>query len=59
MGAIQGLRLLENLTEVDKSQIMVTGGSYGALNTMWLSSIAGERIAGAVPYIATIDRTIA
>jgi len=55
MGAIQGLRLLENLTEVNKSQIMVTGGSYGALNTMWLASIAGERIAGAIPYIAIGD----
>ncbi len=54
-GAIQGLRVLENLTRVDKTKIMVTGGSYGALNTMWLSSICGERIAGAVPYIAVGD----
>ncbi|TFG11728.1 MAG: alpha/beta fold hydrolase [Promethearchaeota archaeon] len=55
MGAIQGLRLLENLSYLDTSQIVVTGGSYGALNTMWLSSIAGERIAAAIPYIAIGD----
>jgi len=54
-GAIQGLRVLESLTNVDNSSIMVTGGSYGALNTMYLASIAGERIAGAVPYIAVGD----
>ncbi len=54
-GAIQGLRVLENLSYVDNSKIFVTGSSYGALNTMWLASIAGERIAGAVPYIAIGD----
>jgi len=54
-GAVQGLRLLENLSLVNNSQIMVTGSSYGALNTMWLSGICGERIAGALPYIAVGD----
>lgn len=54
-GAIQGLRILESLPEVDNSKIMVTGASYGGLNTMWLSSICGDRIAGALPYIATGD----
>ncbi|MHA1294093.1 MAG: alpha/beta hydrolase family protein, partial [Promethearchaeota archaeon] len=54
-GAIQGLRVLENLTLVNNSKIMVTGGSYGALNTMWLSGVCGERIAGALPYIAIGD----
>jgi len=54
-GAIQGLRLLESQTTVNTSQILVTGGSYGALNTMWLSSVCGERIAGAIPYIAIGD----
>lgn len=54
-GAIQGLRLLENLTMVNNSQIMVTGSSYGGLNTMWLSGICGERIAGALPHVAVGD----
>ncbi|MGV9205868.1 MAG: alpha/beta fold hydrolase, partial [Promethearchaeia archaeon] len=54
-GAIQGLRLLENQSFINESQIMVTGSSYGGLNTMWLSGICGERIAGAVPYIAVGD----
>jgi pimeloyl-ACP methyl ester carboxylesterase len=53
--AIQALRLLENLTIVDNSSIIVTGSSYGGFNTMWLSSIAGERIAGAIPMIAWGD----
>ncbi len=54
--AIQALRILEeNITEVDKSKIMVTGSSYGGFNTMWLSSIAGERIAGAIVMIAWGD----
>jgi len=48
--AIQGLRVLEDLTLVNNSQIFVTGGSYGALNTMWLSGVIGApRIAAAVP----------
>ena len=50
--AIQGLRVLENLPFVNKSQIFVTGASYGGLNAMWLSGICGERIAGIVSYIA-------
>ncbi|MFX1453411.1 MAG: alpha/beta hydrolase family protein, partial [Promethearchaeota archaeon] len=54
-GAIQGLRVLENLTIVDNSKIMITGASYGALNTMWLSGICGDRIAGALPYIMVGD----
>ena len=54
-GAIQGLRVLENMTLVNNSKIMVTGASYGALNTMWLSGICGDRIAGAIPYIALGD----
>lgn len=54
-GAIQGLRVLETLNYVNKSQIMVTGTSYGAMNTMWLSGICGDRIAGALPYIALGD----
>ncbi|MFO8020084.1 MAG: alpha/beta fold hydrolase [Promethearchaeia archaeon] len=54
-GAIQGLRVLENQSLINKSQIMVTGRSYGGLNTMWLSGISGERIAGAVPFIAVGD----
>ena len=54
-GAIQALRVLENLPNVDNSSIIVTGESYGALNTMYLSSICGERIAGAVPYVAVGD----
>ena len=54
-GAIQGLRILESLTKVDNSKIMVTGESYGGLNTMWLSSICGDRIAGAVPFISAGD----
>jgi len=53
--AIQGLRVLEGRTDVDNTSIMVTGGSYGAINTMYLSSICGERIAGAVPYVANGD----
>lgn len=54
-GAIQGLRLLENLPLVNNSQIMVTGKSYGGLNAMWLAGIAGERIAGVTAYIAIGD----
>ncbi|TFG27352.1 MAG: hypothetical protein EU532_07680 [Promethearchaeota archaeon] len=54
-GAIQGLRLLENLEFVDASKILVSGSSYGGLNTIWLSSICGERIAGALPFIAVGD----
>lgn len=54
-GAIQGLRVLETLNYVNISQIMVTGTSYGAMNTMWLSGIYGDRIAGALPYIALGD----
>lgn len=33
-GAIQGLRVLESLVLVNNSEIMVTGSSYGGLNTM-------------------------
>jgi len=54
-GAIQGLRVLENLPLVNNSQIMVTGKSYGGLNAMWLAGIAGERIAGVTSYIAIGD----
>ncbi|NVM46015.1 MAG: prolyl oligopeptidase family serine peptidase [Candidatus Lokiarchaeota archaeon] len=54
-GAIQGLRVLENLPLVNNSQIMVTGKSYGGLNAMWLAGIAGERIAGVTAYIAIGD----
>lgn len=54
-GAIQGLRLLENQSIINNSQIMVTGSSYGGLNTMWLSGICGNRIAGVLPYIAVGD----
>ncbi len=54
-GAIQGLRVLESLGSVERSKMMVTGSSYGALSTMWLSGICGDRIAGAVPYIAMGD----
>jgi dienelactone hydrolase len=53
--AIQALRVLESFPIVDNSSIMVTGLSYGGFNTMWLSSIAGERIAGAIPMIAWGD----
>ena len=45
--AIQGLRVLESIAIIDNSKIMVTGGSFGGLNTMWLASVCGERIAGA------------
>ncbi len=54
-GAIQGLRVLETLTFVNNSQIMVTGKSYGGLNAMWLAGILGERIAGVTAYIAIGD----
>jgi cephalosporin-C deacetylase-like acetyl esterase len=54
-GAIQGLRVLENLSFVNNSQIMVTGKSYGGLNAMWLASVAGERIAGILAYISIGD----
>jgi cephalosporin-C deacetylase-like acetyl esterase len=53
--AIQGLRVLENFTLVDNTQIMVTGESYGGLNAMWLSAICGERISGIISYIAIGD----
>jgi cephalosporin-C deacetylase-like acetyl esterase len=53
--AIQGLRILENLPIVNKSQIFVTGASYGGLNAMWLSGICGDQIAGVVSYIAIGD----
>lgn len=53
--AIQGLRVLESLSFVNNSQIMVTGKSYGGLNAMWLAGIAGERIAGVSVYIAIGD----
>ena len=54
-GAIQGLRVLEALSFVNNSQIMVTGKSYGGLNAMWLAGILGERIAGVTAYIAIGD----
>jgi cephalosporin-C deacetylase-like acetyl esterase len=53
--AIQGLRVLESLSFVNNSQIIVTGKSYGGLNAMWLAGIAGERIAGVSVYIAVGD----
>ncbi len=53
--AIQGLRVLENSTLVDNTQIMVTGESYGGLNAMWLSAICGDRISGLISYIAIGD----
>ncbi|MHA1149939.1 MAG: alpha/beta fold hydrolase [Promethearchaeota archaeon] len=53
--AIQGLRVLENLTIVNNSKIMVAGGSFGALNTFYLSGICGERIAGCQPIGAVGD----
>ncbi len=55
-GAIQGLRILEQYSLVDNSKIMVTGGSYGALNCMYLAGICGgERIAGITPLGAVGD----
>ena len=54
-GAIQGLRILESFNLVDDSKIIVTGSSYGALNTMWLAGICGQKIVGALPYIAMGD----
>jgi len=54
-GAIQGLRVLEALSFVNNSQIMVTGKSYGGLNAMWLAGILGDRIAGVTAYIAVGD----
>lgn len=54
-GAIQGLRVLESLSFVNISQIMVTGKSYGGLNAMWLAGISGERIAGVTAYISIGD----
>jgi len=54
-GAIQGLRVLENLTIVNNSQIIITGISYGGLNSMWLAGICGERISGVIPYVAIGD----
>ncbi len=54
-GAIQGLRVLENRTDINNSQIMVTGTSYGGLNTMWLAGICGERISSVNPIIAVGD----
>ncbi|MHA1438432.1 MAG: alpha/beta hydrolase family protein [Promethearchaeota archaeon] len=53
--AIQGLRVLENLSIVDDSKIMVAGGSFGALHVMYLSGICGERICGAQPIGAVGD----
>ncbi len=54
-GAIQGLRVLETLSFVNNSQIMVTGKSYGGLNAMWLAGILGEKIIGVTAYIAIGD----
>ncbi|MHA1471826.1 MAG: alpha/beta hydrolase family protein, partial [Promethearchaeota archaeon] len=54
-GAIQGLRVLETLSFVNNSQIMVAGKSYGGLNAMWLAGILGDRIAGVTAYIAIGD----
>jgi len=56
-GAIQGLRVLETISMVNDSQIIVTGISYGGLNAMWLAGICGERISGVIPYIAIGDIT--
>ncbi|MFW9938761.1 MAG: alpha/beta hydrolase family protein [Candidatus Thorarchaeota archaeon] len=54
-GAIQGLRVLENISIVNNSQILVTGISYGGFNAMWLAGICGERISGVIPYVAIGD----
>ncbi len=54
-GAIQALRVLETIPEVDNSRIFVSGISYGGLNAMWLASICGERIAGVVPLVVCGD----
>ena len=53
--AIQGLRVLQDLPFVNKSQVFVTGASYGGLNAMWLSGICGDQIAGVVSYLAIGD----
>jgi len=53
--AIQGLRVLESITIIDNSKIMVTGASFGAFNAMWLSSICGDRIAGVISLSALGD----
>lgn len=54
--AIQALRVLESIPETDNSKIIVAGGSYGALNTIFLSGIVGKpRIAGAIPCGALGD----
>ena len=53
--AIQGLRLLENLTLVDPTKIIVMGASYGGLNAMWLSGICGNRISGTIIEMASGD----
>jgi len=54
-GAIQGLRVLENNSLVNNSNIMVTGISYGGFNSMWLAGICGERISGVIPYLSIGD----
>lgn len=51
-GAIQAIRVLESLPEVDATNIISTGHSYGALNTMYISSIYSSHIKAAFPVIA-------
>lgn len=56
--AIQGLRVLEKNSMVNKSQIFTSGFSYGGLNAMWLSSICGDRIAGTIPIASAGNNKI-
>ncbi len=53
--ALQAIRILENQTGVDKSRLMIGGGSYGGINSMIAGSIYHDRIAAIINGIAAGD----
>lgn len=53
--AIQGLNVLRSIPFIDNSSIIVTGGSFGGLHTMYLSGIRGAQILGAISMGALGD----
>lgn len=51
--ALRAVTLLEALPEVDPTQILLTGSSYGGLTTMVVSAVYHDHVLGGIPVVAT------
>ncbi len=53
--ALQAIRILENQTGVDKTQLVIGGGSYGGINSMIAGSIYHSKIKAIINGVAAGD----